>query len=250
MNTTRTIEQPTFVPSIFDRFPRVATQQRHATRPRNFALISSLLAAPVVAGLLGGRSVKRGLIVGGIAALALGALRLQMARWFTPEPDYTTEGVVGSLQLRRYPARVDARAEVNALDFEDALEFGYERLRGYIRGSNATDELLEMAMPVTTTMRDGRYEMSFVMPPDRLVSSLPQPENPRVQLREVPERRIAVLRFNGRFTKKNVEWQERKLLRKLVDAGLSAKGSVMFACYDPPTTLPLLRRNELWIEIA
>ncbi|MBA3453222.1 MAG: heme-binding protein [Deltaproteobacteria bacterium] len=213
-------------------------------------MLSTLIAAPVVAGLLGERSLKRGLLVGGVAALALGALRLQMARWFTPEPDYTTEGRVGDLALRRYPARVDARAEINAIDFEDALELGYERLRSFIRGANATDEGLVMAMPVTTMMRDGRYEMSFVMPADRVVSTLPQPEDPRVQLREVPERRIAVLRFNGRFTKKNVEWQERKLLRKLVDAGLSARGSVMFACYDPPTTLPLLRRNELWIEIT
>lgn len=250
MNTTKTIEQPTFVPSIFDRFPRVATQQRHATRPRNVALLSSLVAAPVVAGLLGDRSLKRGLIVGGIAALALGTLRWQLARWFTPEPDYVKSGTVGDLELRRYPARVDARAEVNALDFEDALQIGFKRLFGFITGGNSTEEGLEMTVPVTTTMRDGRYEMSFVMPPDRLVSSLPQPEDPRVQLREVPERRIAVLRFNGRFTRRNIEWQERKLLRKLVDAGLSAKGSVMFASYDPPTTLPLLRRNELWIEIA
>lgn len=250
MNTTPTIDQPVYVPSIFDRFPRVATQERHGTRPRNFVLLGSLIAAPVVAGLLGDRSLKRGLLAAGVAALALGALRLQLARWFTPEPDYVTEGRVGALELRRYPARVDARAEINALDFEDALHFGYQRLHHFLRGANATDERLGMAIPVTTTMRDGRYEMSFVMPPDRLVSTLPQPEDPRVQLREVPERRIAVLRFNGRFTKKNVEWQERKLLRKLVDAGLSAKGSVMFACYDPPTTLPLLRRNELWIEIT
>lgn len=250
MNTTRTLEQPIVVPSIFDRFPRVATQERHHSRPRNLALLSSLLAAPVVAGLLGDRSLKRALIVGGVATLALGALRWQMARWFTPQPDYVKEGTVGDLELRRYPARVDARAEVNALDFEDALELGFERLAGFIHGKNATEECLAMTAPVTTTMRDGRYEMSFVMPPDRLVSSIPQPEDPRVQLREVPERRIAVLRFNGRFTKHNIEWQERKLLRKLVDAGLSAKGSVMFAGYDAPTTIPLLRRNELWIEIT
>lgn len=249
MNTTRTIEQPASVPSIFDRFPRVATQQRHATKPRNAALLSTLLAAPVVAGLLGDRSLKRGLIAGGIAALALGTLRWQMARWFTPEPDYTIEGKVGTLELRRYPARVDARAEVNALDFEDALQIGFKRLFDFIRGANATDEALAMTVPVSTTMRDGRYEMSFVMPRDRVVATLPQPEDPRVQLREVPERRIAVLRLNGRFTKHNIEWQERKLLRKLVEAGLSARGSVMFASYDPPTTLPRLRRNELWIEI-
>ena len=46
------------------------------------------------------------------------------------------------------------------------------------------------------------------------------------------------------------ETYERELLTQLVDAGLSARGSVAFACYDSPTTLPFLRRNELWIEIV
>jgi hypothetical protein len=249
MNTT-TIERPITVPSIFERFPKVATQQRHAVRPRNLALVSTLIGAPIVAAMLGSRSVRNGLIVGGVAALALGALRWQLARWFTAEPDYAAEGRVGDLELRRYPARIDARADVEAHDFEQALTIGFNRLACYLHGANANDEDLSMTAPVVTTMRDGRYEMSFVMPPDRVLSSLPLPDDSRVALREVPERRIAVLRFDGRFTKKNIEHHERKLLRKLVDAGLSAKGSVMFAGYDSPMTLPRLRRNELWIEIT
>lgn len=248
MNTT-TIDRPVIVPSIFDRFPKVAMQQRHAVRPRRFALLSSLIAAPIVAGMLGSRSVRRGLIAGGIAALALGTLRWQLARWFTAEPDYITEGQIGDLEVRRYPDRIDARAEVEARDFEHALTLGFNRLACYLHGANANDESLQMTVPVITTMRDGRYEMSFVMPPNRTLGSLPLPEDSRVALREVQERRIAVLRFDGRYTKRNIERHERKMIRQLVDAGLSAKGSVMFAGYDSPMTLPQLRRNELWIEV-
>jgi hypothetical protein len=248
MNTT-TVDSPVSVPSIFDRFPRAATQPRHAVRPRKLALLSTLIGAPIVAALLGNRSVRRGLIVGGVAALALGTLRLQLARWFTAEPDYTTEGRIGALEVRRYPARIDARAQIEEHDFELALASGSERLASYLQGANAKGESLAMAAPVIIAMRDGRYEMSFVMPPDRTLGSLPLADDSRVALREVPERRIAVLRFDGRFTKQNIERHERKLLRQLVDAGLAAKGSVMFAGYDSPSTLPRLRRNELWIEI-
>jgi len=256
MNTTTTIEHPVSVPpvppvpSIFDRFPRIATQQQHSLLPRNIALVSSLIAAPVIASLLGGRSVRRGLIVGGIAALALGALRWQMARWFTAEPAFASEGSIGKLELRRYQVRVDARAVLDAKDIETALELGFDRLACFLFGANSENETLAMTAPVIASMHDGRYEVSFVMPPDRTASSLPSPEDHRVELREVPEMRLAVMRFAGLHSKENIEWRERELLKELVSAGLSAKGSVMFAGYDAPWTLPQLRRNELWIEIA
>ncbi len=251
MNITTTTNEPAVhVPPIFDRFPRIATQQQHSLIPRNIALLSGLVAAPVVAGLLTSRPVRNGLIAGGIAALALGALRWQMARWFTAEPAYEVEGRIGELELRRYPVRVDARAELEAKDIESALDRGFDRLACFLFGANTGNEKLSMTAPVIATMRDGRYEVSFVMPPERTLSSLPSPEDHRVELREVPERRMAVLRFKGRHTKHNIEWRERELLEELVSAGLSAKGSVMFAGYDAPWTLPQLRRNELWIEIA
>jgi hypothetical protein len=189
-------------------------------------------------------------VAGGVAALALGALRVQMARWFTPEPAYQVERRVAGLELRRYPLRIEARAESDALDLEQALDRGFALLACYIYGGNAEHQDLAMTTPVVTVIHDRRFMTSFVMPPDRPISSLPRPDDHRIELREVPEKRVAVLRFRGSFTRENVEAHERELLARLVDAGLSAKGSVAFACYDSPMTLPFLRRNELWIEVV
>lgn len=252
MNTA-TIDSPAVVPSIFDHFPKVSTQPLHAVRPRNIAFLSSLLAVPVATGIgigLASSSIRRGILAGGIAALALGALRWQLSRWFTPSPAYSVEASIGDIELRRYPVRIEARAEVHAHDFETALDRGFGHLACYIYGANSQDKDIEMTTPVLTTMRDGHYEMSFVMPPQMSIEALPHPDDPRIELREVAEKRVAVLGFHGRFTKSNIEAHERELLRQLVDAGLSAKGSVMFAGYDSPATLPMLRRNELWIEIV
>ena len=130
--------------------------------------------------------------------------------------------------------------QLEVQDFERALDSGFGRLACYIFGANARDEDLAMTTPVVTTMRDGVYTMAFGMPPGRSVASLPQPDDPRIELREVPARRIAVLRFHGRFTRDNVEAHERRLLREIVDAGLVARGSVAFAGYDSPATLPAL----------
>ena len=250
MQTTR-LEQAPPLPSVFDRFPAPATQPKTATTLRKVGFISTLLAVPAayaLGRLLG--SPRTGAIAGGLALLGVGALRWQLGRWFTETPAYETVGEASTIELRRYPFRIEARSEVDATDLEAALERGYTRLECFVLGANSEREELVCVTPVLTSMRDGVYTTAFVMPPHRHVTSLPQPDDMRVELREVPERHVAVFPFRGRFTKDNFMWQERKFLRALVDAGLVARGSVTLATYDSPTTLPALRKNELWIEVV
>lgn len=224
----------------------------HETRRRKLTFLSTLLAVPAAAGVATVlRGPRAGVIAGGVTALALGALRFQMARWFSDSPAYEVLGRSNGLELRSYPMHIEARAEdIDATDFEHALTRGFGRLACFIFGANEEREDLPMTTPVVTSMRDGRYQMSFVMPPGRPLSTLPRPKDPRVVLREVPARRLAVLPFRGRFTHDNIAAHERALLERLVEAGLVARGSIFFAGYDSPATLPFLRRNELWIEIV
>jgi hypothetical protein len=254
MNTF--VDEPTAnvgtLPSIFEHFPRAATQAHRSLTWRKLTWLTTLVAVPAATGLAfaRARTRTRGIIAGGLTALALGALRVELARWFTPEPAFRTEGTFGELELRRYEARVEASAEVDVPVLELALDRGYGRLACYVYGQNTEGELLKRTMPVLTAMHDGRYAVSFVMPPGRDLASLPRPTHPGVELREVPARTIAALRFRGRFTRDNIAAHERRLLNQLIDAGLSARGSVGFAAFDSPATLPILRRNELWIEVV
>lgn len=239
------------LPSVFDRFPAPATQPRTSIALRKVGFWSSFLAVPAAYALgqaLGSR--RTGVVAGGLALLGLATLRWQLSRWFEETPAYEALGRTGPLELRRYPFRIEACSEVDATDLDDALHRGYSRLECYLYGANADREQLACVTPVLTTMRDGVFTTAFVMPPHRSVTSLPHPNDLRVELREVPERQIAVLPFRGRFTKDNLVWQERELLRALVAAGLVAKGSITLATYDAPATLPALRRNELWIEVG
>ncbi|HEU4726984.1 MAG TPA: heme-binding protein [Kofleriaceae bacterium] len=240
------------LPSVFDHFPRARTQARHPARWRKLGWLASFLAVPAAAGFAYSRSttLRRGVLAGGLTALALGALRFELARWFTPEPAFQPEGKIGDLEIRRYATRVEACAEVDRPVLEQALDQGYTRLAEFVCGANQSRQILQRTVPVLIAMRDGRYTVSFVMPPGRDIASLPRPTHPAIELREVPSRTIAALRFRGRFTRDNIAAHERDLLQQLVDSGLSARGSVAFAAFDSPATLPLLRRNELWIEIV
>jgi hypothetical protein len=241
-------------PTVFDTIsegPSHATQARSAVGWRRTALWAGLAAAPVAAGFVVARFTSRrgGIVAGGITALAIGALRVELARWFTPEPAFDTDGAHGDLELRNYPPRIEARALVPDPGLEAALKSGYSRLMAFCHGANATGETLPRTTPVLTAMREGVYQISFVMPPERTLETLPAPTHEDVRLHVVPARRVAVLPFRGRFTRDNVASHERVLLKRLVDTGLSARGSVSFAAFDSPATLPMLRRNELWIEI-
>ena len=177
-------------------------------------------------------------------------LRVELARWFTPEPAFDVEDRLGGLELRRYRARIEARVQVDEPSLEEALHHGYRLLADYAAGDNDLVEHVGRTTPILIAMRDGRYKVSFVMPPGRTLRELPWPTHPAIELREVLARRIAALRFRGRFTRDNIAAHERVLLQQLVDTGLAARGSVAFAAFDSPATLPFLRRNELWIDLA
>jgi hypothetical protein len=173
-----------------------------------------------------------------------------MGRWFLPTPMYEVEARSGDLELRNYPLQVEASTELHTPSFQDALDRGFARLACYIFGANAANADIAMTTPAITTMHDGAHAMSFIMPPGWPLTSLPQPDDPRVVLRETPARRIAALCFRGRFTAENVRRHEHVLLQGVIEAGLVARGSIMFAAYDSPATLPFLRRNEVWIQIV
>lgn len=239
------------IPAMPEPLAQPITLGQLAPRRRKQVFRAGLLAIPLAAGLGWAlRSRRTALVAGGVATFALGALRWQLARWFTDTPAYDVDARVGAIELRSYPMRIEARAALEACDFEHALDLGFGRLACYLFGANATGEDIAMTTPAITTLRDGAYSMAFVMPPGRPVASLPLPDDPRVELVEAPAYRVAVLPFRGRFTRDNVAVHEERLIEAIVELGLVTRGSIGFAGYDSPATLPFLRRNEVWIEIA
>ncbi|HEY5950988.1 MAG TPA: heme-binding protein, partial [Kofleriaceae bacterium] len=170
--------------------------------------------------------------------------------WFTAEPAYVVERRIGELEIRRYAPRVEAHTRLTVPDFETAVDEGFMRLAKYIFGENDRRQKLSMTTPVVTTPRATTHSVAFVMPPDRTLTSLPRPADDRIKLVQQPERRVAVIRFHGRYTDKVMLEQTRRLHELIGAADLETKGQPMFAGFDPPSTLPLLRRTEMWIELA
>jgi SOUL heme-binding protein len=238
-------------------------------KARRIAYYVGMAVIPAGIGALVGkakRSTLAGSVAGGLTALALLGVRWQLARLFTEEPDYEIEDTLGPLEIRRYFPQITAHTHIDVPSYDAALQQGFRRLANYIFGDNfngeriamtaplqqraAGHEKLAMTSPVITSQGAHGYEMSFVMPNGRALASLPTPNDSAVELGEVPERRVAVLKFRGRYRGAEVELHERELMDLVKAAGLVATSAPMFAGFDPPTTLPFLRRNEVWVEVA
>ena len=94
-----------------------------------------------------------------------------------------------------------------------------------------------------------RWRVHFVMPSEYTLASLPQPNNPAVQLRQVPAKTWAVLTYSGFNTEAGTQKRSDELLAWLAAQKIKPIGSPQLARYNPPWTLPMFRRNEVMVEI-
>jgi hypothetical protein len=116
--------------------------------------------------------------------------------------------------------------------------------------TQAPREKIAMTAPVSQQPSTGGWTISFTMPTGYTMETLPPPADPSVRLVEHPARRLAVLKFSGLAGQSRMEAKRSELLAAVAKAGLSPKGDSVFAFYDPPWTLPFLRRNEVMVEVG
>lgn len=206
------------------------------------------------------RGEKAALVAAG-AAVGLNLVSWQLQRLRQEKPEYEVLASDGPFELRRYPALVVAQTRVN-LGFDSALQEGFDRLAAFIFGKNARNEKVRMTSPVvaqhelldinelSSVENDAGYTVSFMMPRHLSVTELPIPEDDRVTLRELQPRTVVALKFRGRYDAERVKQATRQLLQSAKDHEIEVRGEPAFAGYDAPSTLPILRRNEVWVEVA
>ena len=93
------------------------------------------------------------------------------------------------------------------------------------------------------------WNMAFVLPEGYTAENAPAPTNPAVRVRDVPARRVASVRFSGFLRDKRAEEQRELLVAWLEKRGLEHEGDWRVAGYNPPWTIPQLRRNEVLVSL-
>lgn len=170
-----------------------------------------------------------------------------------------------NIELRAYDPVIAATVTVGG-ERKEAINAGFRLLAGYIFGDNISQQKIAMTTPVTqqasekiamttpvtqqatTTGRD-TWQVQFIMPSSYTLETLPKPKNDQVKLLPVPARHFAVIRFSGFSSESNIA-KHRALIESYVrEQKLKPLAEPVLAFYDPPWTLPFLRRNEVMIEV-
>jgi hypothetical protein len=92
-------------------------------------------------------------------------------------------------------------------------------------------------------------KMSFIMPKRYSLESLPKPLSVPIDIDQVQRARVAVIRFSGFSSPKKMDEEAEKLLLVLKSNGIEIEGEPFMMRYNPPWTLPFLRRNEVAIKV-
>ena len=162
------------------------------------------------------------------------------------EPVYQVEKAweAEQIEIRAYAPRIMAVTGMN----EDS-DSGFRVLAGYIFGGNAEEQKIAMTAPVQQTMA-GEKEMAFMMPAEYALEDLPQPEDQRVSFREAPAYTAAVIQFSGWASAEKADENWQQLQRFLIAEGIDITGEPTLNQYNPPWTLPFMRRNEIIVPVA
>lgn len=181
------------------------------------------------------------------------------------QPDYVVlQTLSQNTEIRRYEPRVAIEATVTGEDRDKATSEAFSLLFQYITGANEGSQKIAMTAPVRTqatpesiamtapvqTSSVGPVSMRFFLPRDVVTHGPPPPLDPRLHLVQVPETTIAALRYSGVENERTRAEEASRLLDVLKITSWHPDGDVFSLNYDPPFTIPFLRRNEMAVDVS
>jgi hypothetical protein len=169
----------------------------------------------------------------------------------TQRQEFTVIQSYDGFELREYLPCSIAEVKVSA-DYSSAGSVAFRSLFGYISQGNKRSEKIAMTAPVISAQKadksaDDEWFVSFVMPAGSTKADMPDPNDPRVVLRQLSAETCIAASFRGKAsaelaTKKVVE------LRALaVKEKIALSDETRICRFDPPFKPGFLQYNEIVI---
>jgi len=193
------------------------------------------------------------------------------------EPSFKVIEKSDPFEIRQYAPTIVAEVIVDG-DMTTASSKGFRLIAGYIFGKNNTlpkeplpslttpveslrtdsSEKIAMTVPVTVEPQEitgsafesaRTWRVQFTMPSQYTLETIPKPTDSSVKLRQVPGKRFAALKYTGLNGEEKVSEKAQLLLNWVSSKNLKPLSPPQLARYNPPWSLPFLRRNEILVEI-
>ena len=198
------------------------------------------------------------------------------------QPKYEViQRVRDQVEIRRYAPRLAAETTVQAPDEEKGRNEAFRILASYIFGRNKGQTDIAMTSPVETGRAGreiamtspvesrigpqeipltapgetaanglGRYSMRFFLPSSFGRAAVPEPDDARVKILELPPEIIAARTFSGSPNLATLAARKRELVNALDGTQWRITEQPFTLFYDPPFTIPFLRRNEVAVRVT
>lgn len=194
-----------------------------------------------------------------VGALFIGTQSFVGIRTGSVEPPFAIVERVGELEIRQYGPRM--AVEVHVVGAEDAARVvAVERLTGFVGGANLRGEEVPVSLPVAQRAEGtGRgaapgearlWAVRIHLPLRATEANVPSPNDSALRVRKLPAKTFAVLRFTGVPRPAKTAERRAALAAELAASGWQPAGAAEAWFYDPPWTVPALRRNEIAVPVA
>lgn len=166
------------------------------------------------------------------------------------QPNYKViDQLPGGIEIRQYEARTYASSRIEGTG-KDARSQGFRLLFNYITGENSGDEEISMTIPVAMEIEDKEHVMQFFLPSKYDEASAPAPKNPNVSIGTIAPRVEAALEYTGSQSSQRAEMHAFLMKNALENTNWQMKGDIRSMLYNPPFSVPFMRRNEVIVEVS
>ena len=180
------------------------------------------------------------------------------------QPRYEVIATDGDIEYREYAGYVVAQTRMPGdWSANAAGNEAFRRLVSYISGNNegqrkiamtapvaqSRGAKIAMTTPVSQSNADGEWRVSFIVPSEYTLDTVPLPRDSRRELVAVKPRLMAAIRYSGSWRESRYKKFEQTLLSQLAATGAVTTGEAEFARYNAPFVPWFLRRNEILVEI-
>jgi SOUL heme-binding protein len=170
----------------------------------------------------------------------------------TQRQEYKVLKQYDNFELREYLPCVLAEVKVNE-EYSSATNTAFVSLFRYISKGNKSQTPIAMTAPVIAANKSdnaSEWFVSFVMRSGSKIGQLPDPNDPKVKLRELDAETAIAMSFRGRATQSLTKKKISELRTAAAKENLTLSNETRIARFDPPYKPGFMHYNEIVIPIS
>jgi hypothetical protein len=160
---------------------------------------------------------------------------------------YVVNKKYDTFEIRSYEATLFTSVKLTTKGYKNSSSKGFSILAGYIFGNNERNEKISMTSPVAMTLDDS-MTMMFMVPKKLKKEMLPKPNQPLIEFKQEPAKKVAAITFHGWADDTKIEKYKQQLKSALDAQGITYSNRFYFLGYNPPFEV-FNRKNEVIVEL-